>query len=91
MNQQGTEWCDIKVIVDDATKDLFEMPEPDEDPEQAPVFRVTRSTADLVKQDFERYRPSLERMADDWREKKKRFIQETQQTKDDLESSTGGT
>lgn len=75
MNMQGMEWCDIKVIVNEATTDLFEMPEPDDDPEQEPAFRVTRSTADLVAQDFERYRPSLERMADDWREEKKRFLQ----------------
>ncbi|MBA2527917.1 MAG: hypothetical protein H0V18_19370 [Pyrinomonadaceae bacterium] len=83
MNKQEMEWCDIKVIVDDATTDLFEMPEPDEDPEQEPAFRVTRSTAELVDQDFERYRSSLERMADDWREEKKRFIQEN---KDDAQS-----
>jgi hypothetical protein len=57
-------------IVEDATADLFEMPEPNEDPNQEPVFRVTRSTANLVKHDFERYRPSLERMAVDWRESK---------------------
>ncbi len=62
----------------------FEMPEPDDDPGQEPAFRVTRSTADLVEQDFERYRPSLERMADDWREQKKRFMQEN---KDDLQSN----
>jgi hypothetical protein len=77
MNKQGMEWCGTKVVVDDATTDLFAMPEPDADPEQEPAFRVTRSTADLVEQDFERYRPSLERMADSWREEKKRFIQES--------------
>ena len=88
MNKRGIEWCDIKVIVDDATADLFEMPEPNEDPDQQPTFRVTRSTADLVKQDFERYRPSLERMAVDWNEDKKRFLQET---KNDVESGTDGT
>ncbi len=77
MNKQGMKWCDIKVVVDDATADLFEMPEPDEDPEQSPAFRVTRSTADLVEHDFERYRPSLERMADDWRTAKKRFLQDS--------------
>ena len=88
MNKQSMEWCDVKVIVDDATADLFEMPEPNEDPEQEPVFHVTRSTADLVKQDFERYRPSLERMAVDWHEKKERFMQET---KNAVESDTDGT
>jgi len=85
MKKNGIEWCDIKVIVDDATADLFEMPEPNEDPNQEPFFRVTRSTADLVKHDFERYRPSLERMAVDWREAKKRFMQDT---KHGVESGT---
>ena len=88
MTKRGVEWCDIKVIVDDATVDLFEMPEPNEDPNQEPAFRVTRSTADLVKDDFERYRPSLERMADDWRKAKKRFMQEPE---DDVKTGTEGT
>ncbi len=63
----------------------FEMPEPDDDPGQEPAFRVTRSTADLVEQDFERYRPSLERMANDWREAKKRAVQESN---NDVESGS---
>jgi len=41
-----------------------------DNPEQKPVFVVTQSTANLVQQDFERYRPSLERMVEDWREAK---------------------
>lgn len=76
MGERETEWCGVPVFVDDATNDLFEMPEPDEDPGQEPVFRVTRSTAELVREDFELYRPSLERMAEDWREKKERFMRE---------------
>ena len=39
-----------------------------------PAFLVTQSTADLVRQDFERYKPSLERMAEDWEEKKERVL-----------------
>lgn len=52
------------------------MPAPDEDAEQQPAFRVTKSTADLVSQDFGRYQPSLQRMADDWRAAKKRVMQD---------------
>ena len=63
-------WCDIPVIIDDATTGLFEMPAFDEDPEQHPAFLVTQSTAQLVAQEFELYRPSLERMADSWRAEK---------------------
>jgi hypothetical protein len=70
------EWCGVHVMVDDTTTDLFEMPEPDEDPEQKPAFHVTQSTADLVPKDFELYKPSLERMAEDWQEEKERFMQE---------------
>ena len=43
---------------------------------------MTQSTADLVQQDFERYRPSLERMAEDWEEKKGRVLSETKREKD---------
>lgn len=70
------EWCGVPVIVDDTTNDLLGMPEPDEDPEQKPAFHVTQSTAELVPKDFELYKPSLERMAEDWREEKERFMQE---------------
>lgn len=70
------EWCGVPVTVDDTTNDLFEMPEPDEDPEQQPAFHVTPSTADLVPKDFELYKPSLERMAEDWQEEKERFMRE---------------
>jgi hypothetical protein len=63
-------WCGEPVIIDDSTVGLFEMPEPDADPEQQFAFIVTQATADLVRQDFERYKPSLEIMAKDWQEKK---------------------
>jgi hypothetical protein len=70
------EWCCVPVIVDQDTTELFQMPAPDEDAEQQPAFRVTESTADLVSQDFARYQPSLQRMADDWREAKERVMQD---------------
>ncbi len=72
MNSTHVEWCCVRVVVDDSTKDLFHMAEPNQDAEQKPEFRVTRATMDLVPQDFERYRPSLERMAEHWREEKER-------------------
>jgi hypothetical protein len=61
-------WCGVSVIIDNDTSELFEMSKPDDDPEQKPAFLVTRSTANLVGQDFERYKPSLERIAEDWQE-----------------------
>jgi hypothetical protein len=67
-------WCGLPVIIDNDTEGLFEMSEPDDDPEQQPAFLVTQSTADLVRQDFERYQPSLERMVADWQEAKKRCL-----------------
>jgi hypothetical protein len=70
------DWCSVPVIVDNETTELFEMPSPDENVEQQPAFHVTKSTADLVTQDFGRYQPSLQRMADDWHEAKKRVIQD---------------
>ena len=77
---QDAGWCGVRVVIDDATTDLFAMPEHNADSEQKPAFYVTRSTADLVGQDFERYRPSLERMAATWHEEKKRFMEERKQT-----------
>ena len=68
--QENLIWCCVPVIIDNDTTELFEMSEPDDNPEQKPVFVVTQSTANLVQQDFERYRPSLERMVEDWREAK---------------------
>ncbi|MBA3568737.1 MAG: hypothetical protein H0W34_14160 [Pyrinomonadaceae bacterium] len=69
-------WCCVPVIVDDDTTELFLMPAPDEVAEQQPAFCVTESTADLVSQDFARYQPSLQRMAEDWREAKARVMQD---------------
>jgi hypothetical protein len=76
MNNRPLEWCGVLVTVDDTITELFAMPNPNEDPDQKPEFHVTPSTADLVAQDFERYKPSLERMVDDWQEEKERFMQE---------------
>jgi hypothetical protein len=70
------DWCCVPVIVDDDTTELFQMPAPNEDAEQQLVFRVTKSTADLVVQDFARYQPSLQRMADNWRQAKERVMQD---------------
>ncbi len=67
---------EVPAVVNNSTEGLFEMPEPDDDPEQKPAFIVTQSTADLVRQDFERYQPSLERMVEDWEEKKARVLSE---------------
>ncbi|HEY8224596.1 MAG TPA: hypothetical protein VIG25_04910 [Pyrinomonadaceae bacterium] len=68
--QENLMWCCVPVIIDNDTTELFEMSKPNDNPEQNPVFVVTQSTANLVQQDFERYRPSLERMVEDWREAK---------------------
>jgi hypothetical protein len=73
---------EVPAIIDNSTEGLFEMPAPDDDPGQKPAFLVTQSTADLVRQDFERYKPSLERMAEDWEEKKKRVLSETKGDKE---------
>jgi hypothetical protein len=69
-------WCGIPVIVDNNTDGLFEMPEPDNSPEQKPFFRVTQSTSDLVRQDFVRYKSALERMVENWQEEKARLLSE---------------
>ena len=69
-------WCDVPVRIDNSTDGLFEMPELDGDPEQKPAFLVTQATADLVRQDFERYKPSLERMVEDWQEEKSQLLRE---------------
>jgi hypothetical protein len=73
-SSDNLKWCDVSVIIDDDTHELFEMSKPDDDPEQQPAFRVTQSTADLVRQDFERYKPSLERMAEEWQENKRSAV-----------------
>ena len=77
-SSDNLKWCGVSVIVDDCTHELFEMSKPDVDPEQKPAFLVTQSTANLVRQDFERYEPSLERMAEERQEKKRSLsIQKT--------------
>lgn len=73
---------EVPAVIDNSTVGLFEMPVPDDDPGQKPAFLVTQSTADLVRQDFERYQSSLERMAEDWEEKKGRVLSETKGDKE---------
>ena len=70
-SSDNLKWCGVSVMIDDDTHELFEMSKTDDDPEQKPAFLVTQSTANLVRQDFERYEPSLERMAEEWQENKK--------------------
>ncbi len=75
-DSKNLNWCSVPVIIDNNTDGLFEMPELNDDLEQQPAFLVTQATADLVRPDFERYKPSLERMAEDWQEEKKQFMRE---------------
>lgn len=77
-SSDNLKWCGVSVIIDDDTHELFGMSKTDDDPEQKPAFLVTQSTANLVREDFERYEPSLERMAEEWQENKKSLsIQKT--------------
>lgn len=77
-SSDNLKWCGVSVIIDDGTHELFEMSKADDDdPEQKPAFLVTQSTANLVRQDFERYEPSLERMAKEWQENKSLSIPKT--------------
>jgi hypothetical protein len=80
-------WCKVPVKVDNSTKGLFEMSVLNDDLEQKPDFLVTQATADLVRQDFERYKPSLERMVEDWREEKNQFMREQGNKKRDDKKS----
>ena len=80
-------WCDVPVRIDNSTDALFEMPALNEDLEQQPTFLVTQATADLVRQDFERYQPSLERMIEDWQEEKRQFMREQSSRKKDAKKS----
>jgi hypothetical protein len=80
-------WCDIPVVIDNSIEGLFEMPGPDDDLEQKPTFLVTQATADFVLQDFERYKPSLERMAEDWQEEKRHFMREEENRKRDAKKA----
>ena len=75
-SSENLSWCGVSVIIDNDTSELFEMSKPDDDPEQKPAFHVTQSTANLVQKDFERYKPSLERMAEDWQENKETLSKE---------------
>jgi len=70
-SSDNLKWCGVSVIIDDGTHELFEISKLNDDPDQKPAFLVTQSTANLVRQDFERYEPSLERMAKEWQENKK--------------------
>jgi len=80
MNMKQTEWCGVPIIINDATSDLFQMSEPDENPKQEPEFHVTQSTADIVPLDFKRYQPSLQRMIETWREEKGRLMGQKAET-----------
>ena len=80
-------WCNVPVRIDNSTEGLFEMSELNGDLEQKPAFLVTQATADLVRQDFERYKPSLERMVEDWQEEKSQFMREQANRKRDAKKS----
>lgn len=77
MTTKQIEWCCIRVTVDDTVAELIQMAPPNQDAEQKPEFRVTKTTLGLVPQDFDRYKPSLERMAAHWREEKRREMRKT--------------
>ncbi|HYE65273.1 MAG TPA: hypothetical protein VD966_06805 [Pyrinomonadaceae bacterium] len=75
MSDSELKWCGVPVVVrDDVPHDEFIMPLFDLDPGQQPTFTVTQATLDLVMRDFEGYRPSIEQMLYEWREKKVDFI-----------------
>jgi hypothetical protein len=72
VKRKQIEWCCIPVTVDDAVTELIHMTPPNQDAKQKPEFRVTKATLGLVPLDFNRYKPSLERMAAHWHEEKER-------------------
>jgi hypothetical protein len=72
MGKKQIEWCCVPVIVDDTVTELIQMTAPNQDAKQQPEFRVTKGTMGLVPLDFDRYKPSLERMAAHWHEEKER-------------------
>ena len=86
-DSKALNWCGVPVIINNSTAGLFEMPELNDDLEQKPAFLVTQATADLVRPDFERYKPSLERMAEDWQEEKNQFMREQANRKRDDKKS----
>ena len=78
MTNKHIEWCCIPVTVDDTVVNLIDMTTPNQDALQKPEFRVTSTTVDLVPLDFDRYKPSLERMAANWCEEKALVMKEAQ-------------
>ena len=72
MKNKQIEWCSVPVTVDNTVSELLHMPPPNQVVTQTPEFRVSKTTMDLVPLDFDRYKPSLERMVAHWREEKKR-------------------
>lgn len=61
-------WCGVPVIVqDEIPRNVFQMPLPDDDPDQQPTIFIASETADAVMQDFERYREDLELEIARWR------------------------
>ncbi len=74
MRNKQIEWCSVPVTVDNTVSELIHMTAPDQNAQQKPEFRVTKATMDLVPLDFDRYKPSLERMAAYWHEEKKREL-----------------
>lgn len=81
MNKKQIEWCCIAVTVDDTVAELIHMAPPNQEAKQKPEFRVTKATMGLVPLDFDRYKPSLERMAAHWHEEKKREMSKAKATK----------
>ena len=74
MTNKKIEWCSIPVTVDNNVAELLHITPPDQDVKQKPEFRVTKATLGLVTLDFDRYKPSLERMAAHWHEEKEREL-----------------
>jgi len=72
VKRKQIEWCCIAVTIDDAVTELIHMTAPNQDAKQRPEFRVTKATLGLVPLDFDRYKPSLERMAAHCHEEKER-------------------
>ena len=81
MNNKKVEWCSIPVTVDDTVSELLHMEPPNQQAKQKPEFRVTEATMGLVRLDFARYKPSLERMAAHWHEEKEREMKKGKTTR----------
>ena len=80
MNNKRIEWCCVSVTIDDSIAELIHMAPPDQEAKQKPEFRVTKTTMGLVQLDFDRYKPSLERMAAHWHEEKEREMRKAKAT-----------